>query len=235
MERKVRIMFGSDIIILAFNLDSSQEEDKRNERAAELIKKASMIYMGGGKQYEELVQDVANNAFKEYHEWYTQNIFNVVMNNPVHFMDDGDRSNTPKYDVNKYDLGKYFDGLNKGVFEELQKLILYLNNPKSGESFRIASTMSEDDTSFPEHTKDFFILAHSILVASLEGSEFLDRIEKIFRGYELSEKENESIKYQIIKNLFIDPSSNESDRMELEKRLTVKNLVNNFLSNPPNN
>lgn len=235
MERKVRIMFGSDILMLAFNLDHSGEEDKRNERAAELIKKASMIYMGGGKQYEELVQDVANNAFKEYHEWYTQNIFNVVMNNPVHFMDDGDMTNTPKYDVNKYDLGKYFDGLNKVVFEELQKLILYLNNPKSGESFRIASTMSEDDTSFPEHTKDFFILAHSILVASLEGSEFLDRIEKIFRGYELNQEENESIKSEIIKNLFGNPPSREEDIEEIEKRLTVTNLVKDLLINPRNN
>jgi hypothetical protein len=236
MERKrnVRLMFGSDVLMLGLNLDFLKEGDKRNERAARLIKKASMIYIGAGKQYEEMVKDVADNALKEYMGWYTENIFNVVMSNPVHLMKDGDTTPIPKYDVNKYDIGQYFDGLNKEVFEELQKLIFYLNHPESDEAFKTASEMSKDDTDFPVHTKDFFVLAHSILIATLEGREFLDRMEKIFSRYELPRDQEESIKSEIEKNLF-DPSDIQSDKEELEKRLSINKIVKDFLANPRNN
>jgi len=236
MEKKcnMRLMFGFDVMLLSLNLDAVKEKDKRNERASNLIKKACMIYISGGNQYEDMVQNVADNALEEYQKWYKENIFNVVMSNPVHLMSDGKREPMPKYDVNKYDLGKYFNGLNKEVFEELQKLILYLNNPESDEAFKIAAGISKDDPNFLDHTKYFFILAHSILIGTLEGGEFLDRIEKIFRGYDISPEEEAFINSQIEKNIS-DPSESEIDKNELLKRLSIQKLAKDFLANPRNN
>ena len=91
MEKKsnIRLMFGFDVMLLSLNLDSVKEPDKRNERASNLIKKACMIYLSGGKQYEDMLQNVGDNALGEYQEWYTEHIFNVVMNNPEHIINDG--------------------------------------------------------------------------------------------------------------------------------------------------
>jgi hypothetical protein len=236
MEKKsnIRLMFGFDVMLLSLNLDAVKEPDKRNERASNLIKKACMIYLSGGKQYEDMLQNVGDNALGEYQEWYTEHIFNVVMNNPEYIINDGKKEPMPKYDVNKYDLGKYFDGLNKEVFEELQKLILYLRNPASDEAFKIAGDISKNDPSFPDHTKYFFILAHSILIATLEGGEFLDRIEKIFQGYDISEEDKEFINSQIEKNI-LDSSESLIDKNELIKRISIQKIAKDFLANPRNN
>ena len=43
------------------------------------------------------------------------------------------------------------------------------------------------------------ILAHSIFTACLEGGEFIDRLEKIYGGFDLSKKEEQSL-IDIIEN-----------------------------------
>jgi hypothetical protein len=45
---------------------------------------------------------------------------------------------------------------------------------------------------FVNHTRNFSVLAQSILIATLEGGEFLDRLEKIIFKY-ISEEEEEAI------------------------------------------
>ncbi|NBU98063.1 MAG: hypothetical protein EBS19_07610, partial [Spirochaetia bacterium] len=127
-----------------------------------------------------------NNAFEEYHEWYKKNIFDVVKNNPEHLRQDQEDLPFPKYDVNKYDIGKYFNGLNKEVFEELQKMVIFLFDPRSKvllEKERSRSKEKDEDEDFVNHTIYFSVLAQSILIAALEGGKFLDRLEEIVSKY----------------------------------------------------
>lgn len=237
MEKKdrARFFFGLDILFLSHELEKINEKDIRNDRASALIKRASIVYMNGGNRYRDMVYDVFNNALKEYQDWYHDNIYSVVMSNPTHLMEDGDDGPIPKYDVNKYDLRKYFDGLNKEVFEELQKLIFFLKDPDSEEVLNtFGKSHNSEDENFAEESINFWILAHSILVATLEGGEFLDRLEKIFKGYRISEEEFNEFNYFIGKIL---KESTDSDKSsdEIVNNITMDNLVKEFLSYPRNN
>jgi hypothetical protein len=185
-----RFIFGLDILVLSKQLDLLNEADIRNSRASDLIKKASYIYIKGGRRYEDLINDVGDSAFEEYQAWYKKNIFDVVKSNPVHMSPDYDGGPLPKYDVNKYDLGKYFDGLNKEIFEELQKMIMFLFDPKS-EKVLEQLNGKEGEEDFVNHTRHFSVLAQSILIATLEGGEFLDRLEKILSRYSMDEDEED--------------------------------------------
>lgn len=188
---KLRTLFASDILSLSDTLDRLNEKDHRNSRASALIRKSVMIYLQADKQYEDLVMSVGDNAFIEYKEWYQNNIFNVISqkNGPKEFAK-----------ANDYGLNKYFDGLNKGVFEELQKLIAFLMESKCEEILTHISKEGEDpDIDFTNHTKYFMILAYSIFTACLEGGEFIDRLEKIYGGFDLSKKEEQSLS-NIIEN-----------------------------------
>jgi hypothetical protein len=186
-----RFILGLDILILSKQLELLNEKDPRNSRASELIKKSALIYIEGGRRYEDLVNEVGDSSFEEYQGWYKKNIFDVVKRDPAHMATDYDGGPIPKYDVNKYDLGKYFDGLNKDVFEELQKMIMFLFDPKSEEVLeQLKGNKGEED--FVNHTRHFSVLAQSILIATLEGGEILDRLEKIIFKY-ISEEEEENI------------------------------------------
>jgi hypothetical protein len=186
-----RFILGLDILILSKQLDLLNEKDLRNSRASELIKKSALIYVDGGRRYEDLINEVGDSTFEEYQGWYKKNIFDKVKSDPVHMSSDYDGGPIPKYDVNKYDLGKYFDGLNKDVFEELQKMIMFLFDPKS-EMVLEQLNGDKGEKDFVNHTRNFSVLAQSILIATLEGGEFLDRLEKIISKY-ISEEEEEAI------------------------------------------
>jgi len=178
---KLRTLFASDILSLSDELDRLKQKDTRNSRASALIRKSVMIYLQADKQYEELVTSVGDNAFIEYREWYQNNIFNVIS-----------QKNGPKTfaKANDYGLNKYFDGLNKEVFEELQKLIAFLIGSECEGILTSISKEAEDpDIDFSNHTKYFLILAHSIFIACLEGGEFIDRLEKIYGEFGLAKKE----------------------------------------------
>lgn len=183
MIMKLRTLFASDILSLSDSLDRLNERDPRNSRASALIRKSVMIYLQADKQYEDLVMSVGDNAFIEYKEWYQNNIFNAVS-----------QKNGPKAfaKANDYGLNKYFDGLNKAVFEELQKLIAFLMESKcEGILTHISKEGEDQDIDFPNHTKYFLILAHSIFISCLEGGEFIDRLEKIYEGFDLSKKDEQ--------------------------------------------
>jgi hypothetical protein len=178
---KLRTLFASDILSLSDALDKINEKDARNSRASALIRKSVMIYLQADKQYEDMIMNVGDNAFLEYKEWYHDNIFSVVAKK-------GGPKSAGKAD--DYGLEKYFNGLNKDVFEELQKLIAFLMDPKcEGILSHISKEGEDPDIDFANHTKYFLILAHSIFIACLEGGEFMDRLEKIYEGFDLSKKE----------------------------------------------
>lgn len=188
---KLRTLFASDILYLSDTLDRLNEKDPRNSRASALIRKSVMIYLQADKQYEDMIMDVGDNAFIEYREWYKNNIFNVISKKNGH-------KSFAK--ANDYGLDKYFDGLNKTVFEELQKLISFLMESKCEEILtHISKEAGDPDIDFSNHTKYFMILAHSIFTACLEGGEFIDRLEKIYGGFDLSKKEEQSL-IDIIEN-----------------------------------
>lgn len=179
-----RFMFGFDILLLSSHLDSYTEKDPRNDRAAKLIDKAAKIYIGGGQKYVDMLNDVGENAFQEYYNWYDKNITRVVIEaqkTDNHVYSNG----VPECDVNKYGLSVYFDGLNKDVFEEIQKLIIFLYDKRSIKALDSLSEEFGNDPDFTEQTHGFVILAHSILISCLEGGEFLDRLEKIFSEYQV--------------------------------------------------
>ncbi len=186
-----RFILGLDILILSKQLELLNEKDPRNSRASELIKKSALIYVDGGRRYEDLINEVGDFAFEEYQGWYKKNIFDVVKRDPAHMAKDYDGGPIPKYDVNKYDIGKYFDGLNKEVFEELQKMVMFLFDPRSEGILEKES--SDDDKDFVNHTRHFSVLAHSILIATLEGKEFLDRLEKIISRYDIGKELEDAI------------------------------------------
>jgi len=232
---KARFFFGLDILLLSHELEGLNEKDIRNDRAAALIKRAAVIYINGGNQYDDMVYNAFENAMEEYQDWYQENIYNVVMSRPVHLMKDGDESNIPKFDVNKYDLNKYFDGLNKEVFEELQKLIFFLKDSSSDKVLKAFSDVYESkDKKFIEGTKNFFVLAHSILIATLEGGEFLDRLEKIFDGYGLSDKESKDLN-DFVEEALKDPGKNSKLKKEVVNKLSIGKIAEDFLSYPMNN
>jgi hypothetical protein len=189
--KATRIIFGLDALLLSKQLDFVNDEDPRNKRASDLIKRASILYIQGGRKYEDLINDVGDNAFVEYQEWYKKNIFDEVKSKPEYMSPDYDGGPIPKYDVNKYDIGKYFDGLNKEVFEELQKMVMFLFDPRSEGILEKES--SDDDKDFVNHTRHFSVLAHSILIATLEGKEFLDRLEKIISRYDIGKELEDAI------------------------------------------
>lgn len=191
---KLRTLFASDILSLSDSLDQLNEKDNRNSRASALIRKSVMIYLQADKQYEELVMSVGDNAFVEYKEWYHENIFKVVAKI------NGGKNPSRIGRADDYGLNKYFDGLNKDVFEELQRLIAFLMDHKCEEVLSKLSKDGDDpDIDFSSHTKYFMILAHSIFTACLEGGEFIDRLEKIYNGFGLEEK-----KEKFLKNLIDD-------------------------------
>ncbi len=212
-----RFILGLDILILSKQLELLNEKDPRNSRASELIKKSALIYVDGGRRYEDLINEVGDFAFEEYQGWYKKNIFDVVKRDPAHMAKDYDGGPIPKYDVNKYDLGKYFDGLNKEVFEELQKMIMFLFDPKSEKVLEnIMGNNVEED--FVNHTRHFGVLAQSILIATLEGGEFLDRLEKIIFKY-ISEGEEEVI----LEKMRITPD-------KFKHKDDIANIASDFLS-----
>ena len=184
-----RFMIGFDVLLLATHLDSYDEKDSRNERASKLIKKAATIYISGGQRYVDMINDVGENAFMEYYNWYEKNITNVIRE-AQEFIQPDYENGVPIYDVNKYSISKYFDGLNKDVFEEIQKLIMFLYDKKSLVALNSLQEQFGDDEDFTEHTHGFVILAHSILIACLEGGEFLDRLENICFRYNLEGEED---------------------------------------------
>ena len=184
-----RFMIGFDVLLLATQLDSYDEKDPRNERASKLIKKAGTIYISGGQRYIDMLNDVGENAFMEYYNWYEKNITNVVRD-AQEFIQPDYEDGVPKYDVTKYGIAKYFDGLNKEVFEEIQKLIMFLYDKKSLVALNSLQEEFGGDEDFTEHTHGFVILAHSILIACLEGGEFLDRLERICFRYHLEGEED---------------------------------------------
>ncbi len=184
-----RFMIGFDVLLLATQLDSYDEKDPRNDRASKLIKKAGTIYISGGQRYIDMLNDVGENAFMEYYNWYEENITNVVRE-AQEFIQPDYENGVPIYDVNKYSISKYFDGLNKDVFEEIQKLIMFLYDKKSLVALNSLQEQFGDDEDFTEHTHGFVILAHSILIACLEGGEFLDRLENICFRYNLEGEED---------------------------------------------
>jgi|688.fasta_scaffold00022_186 hypothetical protein len=189
--KATRLIFGLDALLLSKQLDFVNDEDPRNQRASDLIKRASILYIQGGRKYEDLINDVGDNAFGEYQEWYKKNIFDVVKNSPEHLSPDRENVPFPKYDVKKYEFDKYFDGLNKEVFEELQKMVMFLFDPRSEEILERES--SDEDEDFVNHTRHFSVLGHSILIATLEGKEFLDRLEKIIHRYDVGKEFEEAI------------------------------------------
>ncbi len=232
---KARFFFGLDILLLSHELEGINGKDTRNDRAAALIKRAAVIYINGGNQYHDMVHNVALNALSEYQNWYHEKIYKVVMQDPTHLMIDGDESPVPKYDVNKYKLNKYFDGLNKEVFEELQKLILFLKNEESDvvlKAFYDAYESSDD--SLLVDTRNFFILAHSILVGTLEGGEFLSRLEKIFAGYGLSDLESKELN-EFVGEAFSKPEENMELKDKLKTKISIAKVAKDFLSHPLNN
>lgn len=232
---KARFFFGLDILLLSHELETEGEKDNRNDRAAALIKRASVIYINGGNQYQEMLKNVLDNALNEYQDWYHEKIYKVVMEDPSHLMDDGEESSVPKYDVNKYGLNKYFDGLNKEVFEELQKLILFLKDEESGMVLKAFSEVyTSKDDSFIEDSKGFFVLAHSILVATLEGGEFLDRLELIFSRYGLSESESSELN-EFVAEALSNPSETIELKNKLKNKVSIAKVAKDFLSHPLDN
>jgi len=226
---KAKFFFGLDILLISHELESIEEKDKRNDRAGSLIRRAAVIYMNGGNQYRDMIYDVFNNALKEYQDWYYNNIYSVVMSNPVHLMEDGDACPIPKYDVNKYDLNKYFDGLNKEAFEELQKLIFFLKDPASQEALEnFGKVHGSDNEKFADESRNFYVLAHSILVATLEGGEFLDRLEGIFGGYGLSDQDSKDLN-EFSEKTLSNPSEANRLKDEVVKNFSIEKIAKDFL------
>ena len=228
-EKSSRFFFGLDVLSLSRELDFQMEKDQRNSRASKLIKKAALSYMIGGQIYEDMLNDVGDNLFSEYQDWYSDNIVKPVKSGPIHLSEDYDGGPIPKYDANKYSIANYFNGLNKSVFEELQKLILFLMNHDLKEALSYVQK-DDGDEQFLDHTEYFFIFAHSIFIACLEGGDFLNRIEKIFDKYDvLSGEEGEKLNRMIDDNI-ADPSDAENYKDQIKNNYPIYNIAKDFLS-----
>ena len=189
----LRVNFCSDVYLMVEAMKAEGEVgDKRNLKAAELLEKSACIYLHGGDQYKDLLEDIIENIYLEYSDWYKKKILGPYLDNPIE---------TPT--ANNYEFNKYFDGLNKDAFEEMQRMIMFLMDDDS--TSVIESMAGDEDT--PEigyETRNFAVAAYPILVACLEGDKYLKKIEKLFKKHKISEEKIESFKKTINDSRIID-------------------------------
>lgn len=166
--------------------------DQRNLRGADLLEKSTCLYFHGGKEYVDFLEDIIENIYHEYSDWYKKNILGPYLDIPMK----SSASKDPK-------LAKYTDGLNTDAFGEMQKMIMFLMDDKSAEV--IESMRMEDDTEEVGYeTRNFAVAAYPILVACLEGDKYLKRIEKLFKKHKLSGNKMESLKKSINDSRIVD-------------------------------
>jgi hypothetical protein len=95
--------------------------------------------------------------------------------------------------ADQYSFSKYFGGLNKNSFEELQKMIIFLMDPRSSDT--IDSMRGDEDSEyFGIETRNFVIPAYVIFIASLQGNKYLKEIEEAFNLHDLSEEDCKGFK-----------------------------------------
>lgn len=189
----LRVNFCSDVYLMVESMRSeSGNIDQRNLRGADLLEKSICLYFHGGKEYVDFLDDIIENIYHEYSDWYKKNILGPYLDIPMK----SSASKSPK-------LTKYTDGLNKDAFDEMQKMIMFLMDDKSTEV--IESMRMEDDTEEVGYeTRNFAVAAYPILVACLEGDKYLKRIEKFFKKQKLSDYKMDDFKKSINDSRIVD-------------------------------
>jgi len=175
--------FASDVYSLVEALENTKEKDLRNQRAKKLIELAIPIFYKGGDQYTNLLVDLSKNT-EEHLSWYNENIKKVMLSNLVPEDSEGRHGNFRDYPG----LDRYFSGLDSDVFEEIQKLLMFLASEDSLTKISWVKVASDRDN-IEDDIRNFWLIAHSVFISCLEGGKYLDRAEEIFNRHKIPDSE----------------------------------------------
>lgn len=182
--RNSRLWFSSDLYTLGLEIGAKKEipKDERNFKSGELIIKSALHYLKGGQKYDDLMEEIYNTLYEDYSEWYYENITKFILDNP-----------RPNVDILQYpEFQQYFKGLDPVGFEELQRLVIFLKNPGCAEAIE-GIKKKEDDERFVRDSIYLLIPSLCILIATVHGGNFLDKLEEIYNKYELDEEEKHTL------------------------------------------